>query len=138
MARVLLIGDTHFKASTLSNSKEFCENILSIATTTSPDFIVLLGDILDSHEIIRTTAYNVACNFIESLSKISPVFVLIGNHDYTSNSQFLTENHCFNPLKKWRNVTIVDSPILRTCKSQSFIFCPYTPPGRFIEALNTM
>lgn len=138
MSRVLLVGDTHFKSSTLAHSKEFCDNIISIATSTSPDFIVLLGDILDSHEIVRTKAYNVACNFIENLSKVSPVFVLIGNHDYTSNSQFLTEEHCFNPLKKWRNVTIVDKPILRTCKSQSFIFCPYTPPGRFIEALNTM
>ena len=79
---------------------------------------------------------------IEQLSQIAPTYVLIGNHDLINHSQFLTDNHIFNPMKKWPNVFIADTmpQVLQIEDSdgeeRTFVFCPYTPPGRFAEALN--
>jgi hypothetical protein len=46
--------------------------------------------------------------------------------------QYLTENHWANSLKLWDNVIIVD----KTIEENDFVFVPYVPNGRFIDALN--
>ena len=55
-----------------------------------------------------------------------------------NNQQFLTSNHWMNGLKEWKDVEIVD--VVKKCiiGGHKFLFCPYTPPGKFIEALNTV
>lgn len=135
---VLVIGDIHFRKNHIREGQEFTEKTVKKAKTiTNLNFIVLLGDILDSHERTDTTSYNLACNFIEQLSEISKVFVLIGNHDIADQNEFLSKRHFFNPLKKWTNVTIVDSVKSTKFHSQLFVFCPYVPKGRLREALET-
>ena len=67
------------------------------------------------------------------MSKITLTYVLVGNHDLINNQQFLTQNHWMNAMKDWPNVKIADDVI--DYKSQ-FLFCPYVPPGRFIEAIS--
>lgn len=137
VVRGFVVGDLHFKTKNVLRAKEFVGACLCAVEEYKPDFIVLLGDILDTHEIVRTQPYILATTFIEQLSKIAEVFVLIGNHDYINHSQFLSENHPFNPLKKWDNVTVVDKVVTRLIKDNTFTFVPYVPPGRFIEALDT-
>lgn len=134
----LVIGDPHFKATQELEGKEYIKKITQIALDNKPSFIVLLGDILDTHEIIHTIAHNLAETLFENLSNISPTFVLIGNHDYINNQQFLTTRHIFGPFKKWKNMTIVDKPISVDIDDKNFVFVPYVPPGRFIEALNVL
>lgn len=134
--KALVIGDPHFKAKNIREGEEFSQKAIEAAETHSPDFIVVLGDTLDTHEVVRVTPHNLACNFIESLSNIAPVFLLIGNHDLINQCQFLTSNHIFNPLKKWKNVTVVDKPVIEFVGELCFIFCPYVPPGKFKEALD--
>lgn len=134
----LVIGDPHFKATQELEGKEYIKKITQIANDNKPSFIVLLGDILDTHEIIHTIAHNLAESLFENLSNISPTFVLIGNHDYINNQQFLTTRHIFGPFKKWKNMTIVDKPISVDIDDKNFVFMPYVPPGRFIEALNVL
>lgn len=70
-----------------------------------------------------------------------------GNHrfllaDHTvvhncNNQQFLTTNHWMNGMKEWDNVEIIDSVVHRKVKGIHLVFCPYVPPGRFLEALNS-
>ena len=134
--KVFVIGDIHYKASTLFEGEIFTEKVINAVSVSQPDFIVILGDTLDTHEVVRVQPFNLACQLIEELSNIAPVYVIIGNHDYINNSQFLTTNHIFNPLKKWDNVFVVDEPVFHTYKDYSFVFCPYVEPGRFVEALD--
>lgn len=157
----LIIGDTHFKSSnkgtTYSDFIDFINKITEIAKKKKPSFIVLLGDILDSHDI-KIPAHKLASLLISNLSSIAPTYILIGNHDYINNSQFLTDNHIFTPFKKWKNVYVADTePLVLNWapplyhkggkgkessfetseeNTKTFIFCPYVPPGRFIEALD--
>jgi len=111
---------------------------VEIATEIQPTKIVLLGDILDTHEVAKNSPWKQACRFIDELSQISEVYVIMGNHDLINQKQFLTDNHFFNPLKKWPNVFIVDTPICVGVGNYKIVLCPYVFPGRFEEALDMM
>jgi DNA repair exonuclease SbcCD nuclease subunit len=135
---ILLIGDPHFKVENIQEINMFLEKIIDIATEKKPDLIIILGDLLHTHERLHTIALNKAHEFVNSMRKISKTYVLVGNHDYIQNQQFLTTNHWMNSMKEWQNVVIVDYVIAEYIKDKKFIFCPYVPNGRFEEALNTL
>jgi DNA repair exonuclease SbcCD nuclease subunit len=137
MVKIIAIGDQHFKTDNIPEIDIFVEKIENIIIDKKPDFVVLLGDLLHTHEKLHTVPYNKALNFINIIRKHSLVFVLVGNHDYQNNSQFLTTNHWLNALKEWDNVLIVDKFIKHKSSKDEFIFLPYVQPNRFEEALNS-
>jgi hypothetical protein len=61
----------------------------------------------------------------------------VGNHDYINCSQFLTGNHWLNCVKHLPNLTVVDTLVEERINNFNFVFLPFTPDGRFIEALDT-
>jgi len=133
----LAIGDPHLKNKNTVLNAQYVASVIKVAQEKSPTFIVILGDILDTHDTIKIAPCKVATEeLIDGLSKIAPVFLIIGNHDLSDPNQFLTDNHIFNPLKKWRNVTVVDYPRYITIQEKEFVMCPFVQPGRFIEALD--
>lgn len=139
LVSILVIGDTHFKPKNYEEGEELIERCVEVAANLKPSKIVLLGDILDTHEIAKNGPWKQACRFIDELSQITEVYVIMGNHDLINQKQFLTDNHFFNPLKKWPNVFIVDTPISVDIGNQrSIVLCPYVFPGRFEEALDCM
>lgn len=133
---VLAIGDPHFKVHTLEEMKMYTSRIVQVIQQTKPSFVVVLGDILHDHEKIHTKVLNTAYNFIHRIREIVSVYVIVGNHDYINNKQFLTSNHWMNAMKEWENVTIVDAGHVLHTRYGKFIFCPYVYPGRLIEALD--
>ena len=133
--RVLVIGDPHFKVDNIPEAKIMCMNICEVAEKAKPDFIVCLGDILHRHANIHVSPLMQAEEFIGELSKIAYTYLLIGNHDRPNNSNYLTTDHPFNPLKRWENVCIVDKVVNTTHNGQEFTFVPYVPTGKFNEAL---
>jgi DNA repair exonuclease SbcCD nuclease subunit len=100
--------------------------------------VVILGDLLDTHERIHTIPMNRAYEFINKMRNVIKTFVLVGNHDMINHEQFLTNNHWLNALKEWDNVTIVDKVVSYSINSHNFIFSPFVPNGRFVEGLNTL
>lgn len=137
-ATVLCIGDPHFQVSNIPEVELFIEHIINLATEKQPDLIIILGDLLHTHELLHSVALNKACEFIEHMRMIAKTYVLVGNHDMYNNQQFLTENHWMNALKDREKVVIVDKVVTETIKGEKFVFCPYVFPGRFVEALNTL
>ena len=138
MINVLAIGDPHFKIDNIPEVELFITQIEILAKEKQPDIILCLGDLLHTHERIHTTPLNKAYEFIERMSKISLTYVIVGNHDYIQNQQYLTENHWMNGMKQWDNVIIVDKVTVYNKNEIKLVFCPYVPPGRFEEALNTI
>jgi len=132
MTLVLVIGDAHIKTTNIPDIDIFIKKVCDIIIKEKPDFTVLLGDILDTFEKINTFELNKAIDLINKIRKFSKVYVLIGNHDMVNCLQYLTENHWANSLKLWDNVVIVD----KTIQENDFVFVPYVPNGRFIDALN--
>jgi DNA repair exonuclease SbcCD nuclease subunit len=135
--KVLFVGDPHFKIKNVEYIPLFTSKVTTIAESNNIDFVVIAGDLLDNHDKLDVEPFNLALNFINLLSQKNKVFVLVGNHDYKNNQQFLSNHHWMNALKKWNNVTIVDDIVEHEVKQSKFLFVPYVPPGRFIEAVET-
>lgn len=132
---ILLIGDPHFKEDNALESEQLInETLRVIEEDLSIEFVIILGDILDTHEKIYMKPFCRATRFIQEIAVLKPVFVLIGNHDRINNDVFLTKDHAFNALKGTKNVTIVDEVI----KQDGFVFVPYVPTGDFKDALDTL
>lgn len=127
---VLFIGDIHIKFGNLKDLEKLNDTMLQMKDIS---FIVVAGDLLDTHEKIHSQLMNYAYEFIKSLRTIADVYVLVGNHDYINNQQFLTTNHWMNGMKEWNKVYVVDYPLFIDNK---YLLVPYVPPGRFVEALN--
>lgn len=136
--KILVVGDIHFAKDAKLSGDELIERLVDIAKEVKPTFIILLGDILDTHEIVRSSPWKQVERLFSLLSPIAPLYTLIGNHDLSNPSDFLTDNHFFNPYKIWPKITIVDKPIQIIYSGLKFVLCPYVPPGRFLEALNTL
>lgn len=137
MVSALVIGDPHFKVGNVKETDAMTASILDCAKLRNPDFIVVLGDVLDRHESIHVSPLNRATNFLADLCSLAPTYLLIGNHDLKNNRQFCSDEHPFSALKRWhKNITVVDTTITEEIKGKIFTFVPYVPPGRFIEALN--
>jgi len=153
MFTALCIGDPHIKVKNLDKIDEIIKRCELIAKKMKPDIIVIMGDILDTHEKIHVQALRKAIMMIEIFSKIAYTVLIIGNHDRPNNGTYLTDEHPFTAMKKWPNVLIVDKVIsvdiadIRTNKDTSkdnkligdrVVFVPYVEPGKFNEALDTL
>jgi DNA repair exonuclease SbcCD nuclease subunit len=135
MVSVLCIGDPHIKVNNMVDSETMIEKLEILAKERRPDFIVCMGDVLDRHSNIHVSCLMMAEKMVERLSQIAPFFLLIGNHDRPNNSNFLTNEHPFNAMKKWPNVYIIDTTFSYTFNNKKFLFVPYVPPGRLEEAI---
>jgi DNA repair exonuclease SbcCD nuclease subunit len=137
-ATVLCIGDPHIQVSNIPETDLLIEKLINLATEKKPDLIIVLGDVLHTHERLHTIALNKAYELINNMRLISKTYVLVGNHDMINNQVFLNENHWLSGMKEWENTVIVDKVLTETINGEKFIFVPYVPPGRFQEALNTI
>lgn len=138
LLRILVIGDTHFKQSRIREGEAFVDACIVKVRMYNPEVIICLGDTLDTHHIVRVQPHRLAHRFLLSLTEVAPTYLLIGNHDLINHKQFLSDQHIFNPYKKWPRLTVVDAPLKVNIKNYKFIMCPYVPPGRFSEALDTL
>lgn len=131
MSRVLCIGDPHFKISNVTESLEMMTKIYEVLDREKFKFIVVMGDTLDKHEIINMVPLNLAIKFLKKLSEYAKTYVLIGNHDRRSNTDFLSDYHPFPGLNS-DNLIVVNKLLI----DGDYIFVPYVYIGRFMEALN--
>ena len=143
MNKILCIGDPHIKSESLAEFEVFEEKLYTLIEQINPSLIVVLGDILHTHEKLNTLSLNKASSFIDKLRKKALTFVLVGNHDMIKNTEYLTTNHWLNMLKEWSNVVIVDKVIHYTFitqqqKKKELLFLPYVSTGLFKQALDTI
>ena len=108
-ARILFIGDPHFQITNLHEVNLFLPEMKKLAIESRPDVIIIAGDLLHTHERLHTTVLNKAYEFVRMMRDIAPTYILVGNHDYISNTQFLTDSHWMNSMKEWADVEIVDT-----------------------------
>lgn len=149
MAKVLVFGDTHFRESAYLQGEELIEKGVKLAQKLKPDVTIVLGDLCDEHETLRTAPAKQVERFLRGLIDATSgmVYALMGNHDLIDNRQFLSENHFFGPYKEWEGLVIVDKPIIAyvggTAKRGAkrgvkLVLCPFVEKGRFVEALDTL
>jgi len=133
---ILAIGDIHIRTNNARDIEQFTNKILEIVRDRKPDIIIVLGDIMHYHERLHTSCLNRALYLFDEFRKNCPLYIIVGNHDYTDCDQFLTDNHWMNALKMWENTTVVDRPYKFDIQGLKLTMCPFVKPGRFIEALD--
>ena len=136
MSKILAIGDPHFKINNLADIDTYIQNVCDIIKREGIDLVIILGDLLHTHEKVHSLVLNKAYDFIRCTRDLARTVVLVGNHDYINNSQFLSENHWMNAMKEWSNVDIVDKGLVIDAAVGKIVLCPYVAPGRFEEALD--
>lgn len=145
MVLALIVGDLHFKRESPQLSDLVIQKIMIEIERCKPEIVVLLGDILDTHDNMHMHTFNRAVRFIKSIAaKQINVFVIMGNHDRPDGTTFLTEESAFYALKGFPFIYIVDRvmdigwEIEGVKEPLRFIFVPYVPTGTFHEALDTL
>jgi predicted MPP superfamily phosphohydrolase len=79
--KIVAIGDPHAKTDNIPEVTLFTQKLYEYLEENPPDIIVVLGDLLDTHERLHTSPLNIAYDFIKRLRDIAPTYVLVGNHD---------------------------------------------------------
>jgi len=133
--RIFVLGDPHFKKNNIHVFGEICDEIITILDERKPDLCVCLGDTLDTHDRIYLRAQCMAIRFFKKIAQKCPLIILIGNHDRENNSDFMSDIHPFVGLEDYPNITVVYETVRETRQNHEFIYVPYVPPGRFLEAL---
>lgn len=95
-----VIGDPHAKPDNLDKINKLFDIIEDLGNP-----CIILGDLLDTKEVVRGKCLNTYINRM-SKSKLDYV-VLVGNHDWFNLN---CEEHSLEPLKLLSNVIVVDKP----------------------------
>jgi DNA repair exonuclease SbcCD nuclease subunit len=135
MDSFLVIGDPHIKVNNIEEIDIFLLKLKMLLDKKEYKYIIILGDVLDSHEKLHTVPLNKAYEMVKMCREYAKTFILVGNHDMVNNQVFLTPDHWMNGMKEWNNVVIVDTVIDFKTELHTYTFCPYVPNGRFEEAL---
>lgn len=131
--RILCVGDVHFRHSSIVENDLLIEKLKEKVWESSPDIVVFMGDLLHNHGTTYVQPFNQVLKLLKEIGSICTVYVLVGNHDYINNSQFLSDNHFLKAFGGLDRVKIVD----RVVSHYGLILMPYVPAGRFVEALDT-
>lgn len=78
---VVAVGDPHFQTTNIPEVNMFIDRLEALCKDVKPDLIVILGDLLHTHERLHVTPYNKALEFVTRMRNISDTIVLVGNHD---------------------------------------------------------
>lgn len=138
MSTFLVIGDPHLLESDIPRSRLLVNECLRVANEKLPNYIVILGDVLDRHNRYDSESFHLMCDFLRDCAKIASTYVIVGNHDRPNNSDFLSDYSPFYPMHEWKlPIVIVDKPkILLDEHGKKFAFLPYVLPNRVEEMLS--
>ncbi len=138
VVKILTCGDPHIKPDNFREIELLISKMEKLVVEEDPDLVVILGDMLHTHDRINMDCFVLVEKFLKKMHDCSRgVVFIIGNHDRFNNEDFLTNRHVFNPFKKWPKMTIVDDVTILKIRDTEFLFVPYVPNGKFMEALNT-
>ncbi len=134
--KALVFTDIHIKPDNLSQIDTLILKLRKFIYQHNVNTIIILGDILHTHERVHTQCMIKACEMILTLNRSieGNVYIVVGNHDMIDSMQYLSDNHWMVPLKYWEGVVICDKVIME----EDVVFCPYVSKGRFVEALDTI
>lgn len=128
---VIVVGDIHIKRKNHERSIKLVNHIIQNLKSriVKPDFVVLLGDVLDGADIVHTECLLLLTRLLRCFEDLSiQCYLITGNHDMSTPHIPLPENHSLQCFKGFPHVTIVDSPINI---GNGISMMPYLPPGEF-------
>lgn len=130
---VIFVSDTHFgvRANTiewLEIQKDYFYNffipLLREKKKEHPDLVLFhLGDVFDNRQSLNLLVMNTALDIFLEMSKILPVFIILGNHDLYKKTQ--NDVNSVKILKFLPGVTVFEEPEVIRLKHKSFLMMPW-------------
>lgn len=97
------------------------QTLIDICNKEDIDRIVFCGDLYQAvGDNLSTQTQSAVCEFVEKISKIKPLDMLVGNHDLSGTTNFKAV-HKLIPFKYFNNVTVYDSPV----EKDGIVYMPY-------------
>lgn len=97
------------------------QTLIDICNKEDIDRIVFCGDLYQVvGDNLSTQTQSAVCEFVEKISKIKPLDMLVGNHDLSGTTNFKSV-HKLIPFKYFNNVTVYDSPV----EKDGIVYMPY-------------
>ena len=97
------------------------QTLINICNKEDIDRIVFCGDLYQAvGDNLSTQTQSAVCEFVEKISKIKPLDMLVGNHDLSGTTNFKAV-HKLIPFKYFNNVTVYDSPV----EKDGIVYMPY-------------
>ena len=138
--RIWLISDTHLGVRT--NSREWMDTIEdyfmnhfipTLKREYQPgDVLIHCGDVFDSRQSINLYVLNKGMSIFEEITKIMPVYMIIGNHDI-----FMKYSNEINSLKVFKHMSdihIYEKPTVVQLGPRKALFMPWVDsPEEFAE-----
>jgi len=114
--KLTLVGDPHAMPKNLDKLTELFKLVEELGNDT-----IILGDLLDTKELVRGSCLNFWINYFNNSSLFH--YVLVGNHDWFNLD---CKEHSLSALKMIPNVELIDSPrIIYNKKVPSLYAAPY-------------
>jgi predicted MPP superfamily phosphohydrolase len=100
-------------------------------TNTKPDYICIVGDIVDESKKMNL---NPLTTFLNNISSIAPIICVLGNHDEKSGSlwhwKYARNTELINELKKVPNLHLLEYNIY---KDNNIVFYGFNPSYDYYE-----
>jgi predicted MPP superfamily phosphohydrolase len=135
--KTLYCGDPHFKHTQKDEMEHLMGFVRDTACKNEVDQIVLLGDLNDTHGILRTDNEVFWTKWLDILSRNQELTVLVGNHDMKNqgdDNEMENSLSIFNLMGK-EGLRIIQSPVA----FGTFAYMPYIhDTKRFVEQANAL
>lgn len=130
MSKILCIGDLHLSHARLSLCQSVLTWIESLVQSGDVDSVVYLGDVFDTHSVIRSECLSIWSTHLNSVLKNTvKVYWILGNHE-----QFKANDSTYNALQSFQ---LWDSPRLKVvtepCVVDGLGFVPYLNSKPWID-----
>jgi len=113
--KIALLSDIHYYPK--FNLKTFTR-LLNQINNNKPDYITIVGDLLDSSDITYLTPL---ITFIKSIAQLAPVIIVLGNHDekagYMHHWHYQKNTMLIKELKSLKNVYLLEDSIYHDQKN---------------------
>lgn len=107
------------------------DDIIKICQEDNIDRIMFCGDLFGPvGDNISTQTMSAVCEFVEKISKIKPLDMLVGNHDLSGTTNFKAV-HKLIPFKYFNNVIVYDKPT----EVDNIIFMPYCTSDEYATSV---
>lgn len=136
MKKILRVGDPHVKPNNLEESHRLLQFVIDQAFEHKVDVVEILGDLFDTHDIVRLRVLKFWQQWFTTLSQHAfKTRILIGNHDVTGEySDPYSALHPFLNLEN-DNFKIVHEPFI----DGVYGYLPYIHSNdKFIEEANAL
>lgn len=122
----------HFYKKKLDIIDKVISEIYTMVDIAHPKYIVLLGDIMHTHDMTYLSTWRKAIKFMQQLSnKCEQLFVLLGNHDRRSHMNI-------NPREHWFELVDFARIIWKPTILEGMLFIPYLSKGTLHSTLKEM